>query len=212
MTPDGAPGPGSPATVDYPVQSRRVRSDARRNASSLLSAASEVFKQSGVDAPVREIAERAGVGVGTLYRHFPKRSDLIAAVFRVEVDDCAAAAAELARQHPGDSLGALTAWLHRYMDFIVTKRGLAAALHTGDPAYSGLHDYFDDHLDPALDALLEAAVEDGEIRADFAPHTILHAVRSLCLPDDDGSIDHVRPVINLLIDGLRLGAPSRQTA
>ncbi len=212
MTTLGDSGPGSPATLEpLVVEARRIRSDAQRNASTLLDAAISVFGEYGVDAPVRYIAERAGVGVGTLYRHFPTRSDLIAAVFREEVDDCAAAAVELARRHPGDSLGALTAWLHRYMDFIVTKRGLAAAMHTGDAAFSGLHDYFDEHLDPALDALILAAVDAGEIRSDFAPHTILHAVRSLCLPDDDSSIDHVRPVIDLLIDGLRLGASRRTT-
>src|SRR5260221_10902388 len=80
-------------------KSRPVRADAQRNTDALLEAALAVFTTSGVDAPVREIAEKAGVGVGTLYRHFPQRSDLIAAVFRRELDACADAAAALAAKH-----------------------------------------------------------------------------------------------------------------
>src|SRR5579871_6950835 len=80
----------------------RLRADARRNVDALLRAAMSVFSQSGVDAPIRAIAERAGVGVGTVYRHFPQRSDLIAAVFRNEVDACADAAPALAASHGPD--------------------------------------------------------------------------------------------------------------
>ena len=112
---------------------RPVRADARRNIETLLEAAMKVFAVSGVDAPAREIAEKAGVGVGTLYRHFPKRSDLIVAVFRNEVDACADAAPILAAEHePGD---ALNRWLQCYLDFIAAKRGLSAALHSGNPAF-----------------------------------------------------------------------------
>src|ERR1700749_3405386 len=82
---------------------RRKRADARRKMDSLLQAAMEVFKKSGVDAPVREIAEKAGVGLGTVYRHFPQRSDLIVAVCQTQVDVCADAAAEMARKYePGE--------------------------------------------------------------------------------------------------------------
>lgn len=90
---------------------RPVRADARRNAQVLLKTAMTVFATSGVDAPMREIAERAGVGVGTIYRHFPKRADLIVAVFRHEVDACADAAPALAVEHqPGE---ALARWVDR---------------------------------------------------------------------------------------------------
>src|SRR5579871_3322793 len=100
---------------------RRVRADAQRNIDALLKAALAVFATSGVDAPVREIAERAGVGVGTVYRHFPQRSDLIAAVFRREIDACADAAPLLAAEcEPGE---ALSRWVQRYVDFIAAKRG-----------------------------------------------------------------------------------------
>src|ERR1041385_1283416 len=95
---------------------RPVRADARRNMEALLKSALAVFATSGVDAPVREIAEKAGVGVGTVYRHFPQRSDLIVAVFRQEVDACAAAAAELAAEH--EPAEALARWMQRYVDFV----------------------------------------------------------------------------------------------
>ena len=100
-----------------------VRADAQRNLAAVLQAAKEVFAESGVDAPVRAIAARAGVGVGTIYRHFPQRSDLVAAVFRREVDACAAAAPILAAElGPVD---ALASWLQRYTGFIATKRLVA---------------------------------------------------------------------------------------
>ncbi len=134
---------------------RRVRADARRNIDALLEAATTVFATSGVDAPVREIAARAGVGMGTLYRHFPQRSDLVGAVFRHEVDACADAAPALAAEHsPGE---ALRRWLQRYTGFIAAKQGLAAALHSGDPAFEALPAYFDQRFRPALGALPASA-------------------------------------------------------
>src|ERR1700722_18375660 len=111
---------------------RRLRADAQRNIDSLLEAAKTVFATAGVDAPPKQIADLAGVGVGTLYRHFPQRSDLVKAVFQREVDACADAAPALAAANePG---AALEQWLRRYTEFVGTKRGLAAALHSGDPA------------------------------------------------------------------------------
>ena len=92
---------------------RQMRADGQRKMTSILGAAMGVFAKSGVDAPVREIAERAGVGLGTVYRHFPQRSDLIVGVFRREVDACADAAADLAAEHePGE---ALARWMRRYV-------------------------------------------------------------------------------------------------
>src|ERR1700684_2157767 len=147
-----AAGQGDDAGREVP-KSRPVRADAQRNTDALLEAALAVFATSGVDAPVREIAEKAGVGVGTLYRHFPQRSDLIAAVFRREIDACADAAPILsAERAPFD---ALATWMQRYAAFIAAKRGLAQALHSGDPAYDNLPGYFDQRLRPAFRALLE---------------------------------------------------------
>lgn len=183
---------------------RRPRADARRNVDALVQAAKSVFATSGVDAPVREIAEAAGVGVGTVYRHFPRRADLIKAVFRSEIDACADAADTLAAQYaPGD---ALERWMQRYVDFVATKRGLGAALHSGDPAYESLPAYFDDRLRPALGSLLAAAEDAGDIDADIAPDELLHAVASLCASTYDTGPDRCRRLVALLVDGLRYGA------
>ncbi|WP_436532828.1 TetR/AcrR family transcriptional regulator [Actinoplanes sp. HUAS TT8] len=182
---------------------RRVRADAQRSRDALREAAREVFAVSGVDAPVREIAERAGVGLGTVYRHFPQRSDLVAAVFQHAIDRCAAAAREIAAQHP--PLEALRLWLDRYIEFMATKRGLAAALHSGDPAFATLPAYFDRNLRPALVSLLDAAAAAGQVRRDVAAEDLLMAVANLCLPAE-GDPEHTRRMVSLLVDGLRFGA------
>ncbi|HKF30286.1 MAG TPA: TetR family transcriptional regulator [Candidatus Binataceae bacterium] len=183
---------------------RRIRADAKRNIDALLQAAMAVFATSGVDAPVREIAQEAGVGIGTIYRHFPQRSDLIVAVFRREVDACADAATVLAAEYePGE---ALARWMQRYVDFIAAKRGLAAALHSGNPAYETLPTYFQRRLRPALKTLLKAAAGAGEVRAGVEPNDLLRAVASLCAPAHDGNPAHPRRIVALLVDGLRYGA------
>lgn len=183
---------------------RHVRADAQRNIEALLEAALAVFAASGVDAPVRDIAEKAGVGVGTLYRHFPQRSDLVAAVFRHEIDACADAATALAAEHaPG---AALAHWMQRYAAFLGTKRGLASALHSGNPSFDPLPAYFQQRLQPALETLLAAAVAAGEIRTDFTAEDLLDAVASLCRSAYDRGPDHARRMVALLVDGLRYGA------
>jgi AcrR family transcriptional regulator len=188
--------------------SRRVgvpRVDAQRNIDALLAAAKEEFAAQGVDVNVRAIAARAGVGTATLYRHYPLRSDLISAVFRREIDDCAAEAPVLAAAHdPGQ---ALELWLQRYTEFVATKHGLAAALHSGDPAYSALPVYFHEHVGPALHMLLLNAEAAGAVRGGVDPLDLLGAVANLCIPapgSDDNSRAH--RMVALLIDGLRYGA------
>ncbi len=182
------------------------RADAQRNIDALLAAAKEEFAAQGVDVSVRAIAARAGVGTATLYRHFPLRSDLITAVFRREVDACAAEAPKLAATHdPGD---ALELWIEHYATrFIMTKRGLAAALHFGDPAFQALPAYFQQHLGPVLQRLLDAAVDAGAIPDGVDPLDLLGAVAKLCIPPlgtDDNS--RANRMVTLLIDGLRYGA------
>ncbi len=185
-------------------KSKAVRADAQRNSNALLEAAMAVFTVSGVDAPVREIAVKAGVGIATLYRCFPQRSDLIVAVFRHEIDACADDAPLLAAQHaPGE---ALALWMQRYAQLIATKRGLAAALHSGDTAFSTLPAYFDKRLRPALGALLDAAAATGEMRTDIEPYDLLRAVGNLCMSAKDDQTDYVRRMITLIVDGLRYGA------
>ena len=184
---------------------RPVRADAQRNIDKLLHAAMTVFAASGVDAPMREIAEQAGVGVGTIYRHFPQRSDLIAAVLRRETDACADAARALSVEH--EPFDALARWMDRVVDFIATKRGLASALHSDDPAYEGLAAYLDDRLQPALQALLDAAAGSGHVRGGVKPNELLRAAASLCTPARDVGPGHAHRMVRLLLDGLRYDAP-----
>ncbi|WP_407561054.1 TetR/AcrR family transcriptional regulator [Streptomyces sp. 184] len=189
------------STAEEPAAGRRMRPDVRRSLDALLTAAAEVFETEGVDAPVRHITAKAGVGAGTLYRHFPQRSDLITAVFRNEVDACAAAAPVLAAQY--EPVEALTRWLHRFTRFVAAKRGLKAALHSGDCAYESLPGYFQERFVPALAQLLDAAAEAGDVRSDVAPYDLLQALSGIIDPDDP---EYTQRMIALLVDGLRYRA------
>ncbi len=186
---------------------RHVRADAQRNLDALLQAAKAIFATSGVDAPVREIAEAAGVGIGTLYRHFPQRADLIAAVFRRELEACADEAPILAAEYP--PFEALAHWMQRFGAFVGTKRGLAPALHSGDPAYEPLRAYFEQRLWPAFQGLFDSAVAAGEVRSDVDAEDLLNAVASLCMSPHNRGQGHVERMIALLVDGLRYGANGR---
>jgi AcrR family transcriptional regulator len=185
------------------------RADAQRNIDALLAAATAEFATRGVDVSVRSIAARAGVGTATLYRHFPLRSDLIMAVFRREVDALAAAAPQLTAGHEPDQ--ALELWIEAYARFIASKRGLAVALHLGDPAFQELPAYFQQQLGPVLQTLLDAAAGAGTIRGGVDPLDLLSAIAKLCIPpigtDDDSRAGRM---VGLLIDGLHYGAGSSQ--
>ncbi|WUH89020.1 TetR/AcrR family transcriptional regulator [Streptomyces sp. NBC_00433] len=180
---------------------RPLRADARRNITALLDAAKQVFDTSGVDAPAKEITDLAGVGVGTLYRHFPQRSDLVKAVVQSNIDACAAAGPRLGAAH--EPAEALAAWLRQYTELLGTKRGLASALHSGDPAYEALPGYFLDRLTPALTALLDAAAASGAVRDDVGARDLLFAIAHLCLPVPGEDAGHSRRMVGVLIDGLR---------
>ncbi|SMR71295.1 transcriptional regulator, TetR family [Aliiroseovarius halocynthiae] len=187
-------------TKNDPDTTRALRADAARNEDAVLQAAKEVFLQSGVDAPVREVAKRAGVGVGTLYRRFPKRSDLIKAVFRREIDTCADAARGLeASLDPGD---AVAEWLMLYAGFMGTKKGLAVALHSGDDAYADLPVYFRERFEPALACLLERAEAANLIRTPVQPYDLLRAIGNLSMAEGEDRDAHVKHMVSLIIQGL----------
>jgi AcrR family transcriptional regulator len=192
-----------------PGRGRRMRADAQRNVDALLKAARTVFDTSGVDAPAKEIADLAGVGVGTLYRHFPLRSDLVKAVVESGIDACAAAGPQLSLvQEPAE---ALAEWLCQYTEFLGAKRGLAPALHSGDPAYQALPGYFLEKLGPALKALLDTAAASGRVRDDVSAHDLLYAIANLCMPVPGQGPEYNKRMVALLIDGLRTphkGVPS----
>jgi AcrR family transcriptional regulator len=196
---DGQPGRASP----------RKRADARRNEQTLLEAAAAVFVTSGVDAPVRAIAARAGVGMGTIYRHFPTRADLIIAVYRHQVDACAKAGPALLASSSTPH-AALTQWVDLFVDFLITKHGLAAALQSDNTGFKTLHAYFLDRLVPVCAQLLDAAVDAGEIRSDVDAFGLLYGVGNLCAGVDGDSRYDARRMVALLIAGLRQSRPANQ--
>src|SRR3984957_16125901 len=162
------PDSTGPATQTFP----RKRADARRNEQALLDAAAAVFVASGVDAPVRDIAAAAGVGMGTIYRHFPTRADLVIAVYRHQVDACAEAGPALLASSSTPH-AALTRWIDLFVDFLVTKHGLAAALQSDKARFETLHAYFLDRLVPVCAELLDAAAAAGEIRPDVDAYELM---------------------------------------
>jgi len=191
---------------DSPRQPRRRRADAQRNLDALLEAAKNVFATTGVDAPAKQITDQAGVGVGTLYRHFPRRSELIAAVLQREIDACAEAGATLGMEYePGE---ALTRWLRRFTDLVGTKRGLANALHSGDPAFDDLPGYFLQRLEPVLAALLGSAASTGVARDDVSARDLLYAIPLLCQPVRGEDFSYNKRMVAVLIDGLRAPQPT----
>ncbi|MEU7362672.1 MULTISPECIES: TetR/AcrR family transcriptional regulator [Streptomyces] len=183
------------------------RADAVRNQQKLLAAAAEVFVTSGVDAPIREIAAKAGVGMGTIYRHFPTRADLVVAVFRHQVEECADAGPRLLAD--ADSpLAALREWIDLFIDFLVTKHGLAATPQPDSSGFSALHAYFLDRLLPVAERLLDAAVEAGEIRPGTQPYELMRGIGNLCFGAGDDPRYDPRRLVALLLQGLRLPRPS----
>jgi len=190
----------TPSTGRSVEPSRRQRSDAQRNVVALVEAAKTVFASSGVDAPAKEITDRAGLGVGTLYRHFPRRSDLIVAVLQHEIDECVDAAEEL-----GTTLNpweALTGWIERFTDFVGTKRGLASALHSGDPAYDGLPQRLLDRLEPALQTLLARAVDGGYASDDVTAREVLMTIALICQPVRGGDPSFNQRMTRVFVEGL----------
>ncbi|MCW2628897.1 TetR/AcrR family transcriptional regulator [Mycobacterium sp.] len=178
------------------------RSDARRNEATLLAAAAAAFIASGVDVPVREIAAMARVGVGTIYRHFPTRADLIVAVYRHQVEACVDAGPTLLRDSKS-AHAALTDWIDLFVDFLITKRGLAGALRSDSAAFETLHAYFLDRLVPVCAQLLKAGAAAGEIVPDVEAYELMRGVGNICIGADTDPNYDARRMVQLVIAGLR---------
>ncbi|MEV0032040.1 TetR/AcrR family transcriptional regulator [Nocardia sp. NPDC050793] len=178
------------------------RKDARRNQQTLLDAAAAVFVSSGVEAPVRDIAAKAGVGMGTIYRHFPTRADLIIAVYRHQVEACAEAGPALLATSPTPH-AALERWVSLFVDFLVTKHGLAAALQTDSAGFETLHAYFLDRLLPVCTQLLDAAAATGEIRPGTDAYQLMRGIGNLCIGAESDPRYDARQLVTLLVAGLR---------
>ncbi|MEU7935722.1 TetR/AcrR family transcriptional regulator [Micromonospora echinofusca] len=175
---------------------------ARRSREAVLTAAAAAFVEQGVQAPVRDIAARAGVGVGTVYRHFPTRADLVSAVYRHQVDDCTALAAQLRRQ-PIPAVDALDRWVAAFVDFLVTKHGLSVALGSEDPSLANLHALVLDELVPACETLLAASQEAGEIDRQITAYTLLRGIGNLCILGPEYDRDDARRMVARLLAGCR---------
>jgi AcrR family transcriptional regulator len=188
---------------------RRKRADARRNEQTLLDAAAALFVTSGVEAPVRDIAAKAGVGMGTIYRHFPTRADLIIAVYRHQVEACAEAGPALLASSATPH-AALARWINLFVDFLITKHGLAAVLQSDSAGFDTLHAYFLDRLVPVCAQLLNAAAEVGEIRPDMDAYELMRGVGNLCIGAENDTYYDARRLVELLIAGLLQSRPTNQ--
>jgi AcrR family transcriptional regulator len=187
------------------AKAKPLRADARRNRDRLVEIAAAAFAEHGVDTSLEGIARRAGVGIGTLYRHFPTREHLVEVVYRREAEGLCAAAGELAARLPSDA--ALEEWMRRFVDYIATKRGLAASLRILMTANSTLFSDTWQRVSQALRQLVEAAVADGTIRGDVDATDVLHALSGIySAPDTPEWRDRSRRLVKLLMDGLRFGA------
>lgn len=203
-----APCEDGPVPVPLAMsETPRRRSDVLRNERALLDAAARVFTASGVDAPVREVATAAGVGMGTLYRHFPTRADLVVAVYRHQVDACAEAGSAL-RASEASPFAAVLAWLHLFVDFLGTKHGLAKVWQGDAAGFTALHQMFLERLVPVLADLLAAARASGEVVADVGAYELIRAVGDLVAWTPQDPDYDVRRIVTLLITGLRQEQPA----
>jgi AcrR family transcriptional regulator len=187
-----------------PKEETSTRADARRNRERLLATALEVFAGQGTDVSLKVIAKSAGVGIGTLYRHFPTREALLEAAYRNEVAQLCDVE-ELLRDRPPDA--ALEEWMDRVVQYAVIKRGISGALRSLAASGSDIYDDTRRELLAALTQLLEAGIAAGTIRPDADAEDVLRVIGAIWLiPDEPGWADHARRVLTLLMDGLRHGA------
>lgn len=179
----------------------QLRADAQRSADALVRAARELFATRGVEVTTREIATAAGVGMGTLYRRFPRRADLIGAVFMREFDELAAASLKLAAEYP--PFEALGRWVQLYVALLATKRGLARAISSDDPVYVGIAAQFDQRLHASAQALYAAAAQAEEVPRDLDASDVLTAVSALSMSALDQGADHAARLSSIFLQGLR---------
>jgi AcrR family transcriptional regulator len=182
---------------------RKPRADAARNRELVLEAAKTVFSAGGADASLEAVARRAGVGIGTLYRHFPTREALYEAVYRREVEQLADLAEEL--KNAPKPVDALRRWLRSTVEFVATKKGMMAALALAAHGSPELNSYSRDRLTKAVGALLDRAVAAGEIRSDVSPEDMVRALIGMCLMHDQpGWQSTVSRLLDVFVDGLRV--------
>ena len=190
-----------PKKRSQPTQ-RKPRMDAQRNRERILEVAKDAFARSGAGTSLDDIAKQAGVGAGTLYRHFPTRDALLEAVYRTEVEKLAAAERKLAQDL--SPIEALRAWMLLFVDYIATKQIIAPALNTLVGGPSKVYEASGAQITGAIRALVERAIESGDIRRDLDPLDLLRALIGVsnvaCGPDWQQS---ARRLVDILITGSR---------
>jgi AcrR family transcriptional regulator len=182
---------------------RKPRADSIRNRERVLEAAKAVFSAGGAEASLEAVARAAGVGIGTLYRHFPTREALFEAVYRREVQQLADLAEQLKQE--AQPVEALRRWLRSNVKFVATKKGMSAALALAAYKNSELFSYSFDRLTRAVGALLDRAIAAGEIRDDISPEDVLRALVGMCyMHDQPGWQASVLRLVDVFVDGLRI--------
>jgi AcrR family transcriptional regulator len=190
--------------TDQPaIEKRKPRADAIRNRERVLEAAKAVFNQGGPEASLEAVARRAGVGIGTLYRHFPTREALYEAVYRREVEQLVELAKHLVEIKVAP-VEALRRWLRAGVEFMAMKKGMAAALATAARGSPELVAYSLDRLTRAVGLLLQRSAAAGEIRTDIDPEDLLRVLVSMCYAHDGAAWQaKVLRLVDVFIDGLR---------
>lgn len=190
---------------------RSLRADAQANHDRLLEVAAAAFARFGADASLKAVAAEAGVGIGTLYRRFPTRDDLIEAVYRSQTDRLAEAAPLLLAAHP--PLDALRAWMEQFVDYMLTKQGMAEALPTILAAHAGLGAHSRLALHDAIRTLVQAGEDDGVLDPDLDPGDVLMALGGITLiTGHENQRELATRLITLLLDGLLTRRSGRSRA
>ncbi|MBB4381901.1 AcrR family transcriptional regulator [Bradyrhizobium sp. SBR1B] len=200
-----------PDMDDHTDQTRKPRADAVRNRERVLEAAKAVFNAGGPEASLEAVAKRAGVGIGTLYRHFPTREDLFEAVYRREVGQLSELAEHL--RTAKDPVEALRRWLRSAVEFVATKKGMSAALALAYQSSSELAVFSMERLTKAIGSLLARAVAAGQMRADISPEDLLRAFFGMCyMHDQPGWQASVLRLLDVFVDGLRVQSAAKAKA
>jgi AcrR family transcriptional regulator len=184
------------------AQTRKPRADSARNRQLLMDAAKAGFSEVGLNVSLEEIARRAGVGIGTLYRHFPSREAVVEAVYRREVEHLAEAVPQLLETSPAGE--ALHKWMHLFVDYIATKRLIAPSLGAASGRSSTLYATSAELITRAISTLVKRAVASGDVRKDIDPADLLRALVGVSYGNPDAGWEaSARRLIDILMDGLR---------
>jgi AcrR family transcriptional regulator len=184
------------------ARTRKPRADSARNRQLLMDAAKAGFSEVGLNVSLEEIARRAGVGIGTLYRHFPSREAVVEAVYRREVEHLAEAVPQLLETSPAGE--ALHKWMHLFVDYIATKRLIAPSLGAASGRSSTLYATSAELITRAISTLVKRAVASGDVRKDIDPPDLLRALVGVSYGNPDAGWEaSARRLIDILMDGLR---------